>query len=106
MFIKWTCKILKKVKFQEKSRDIIIKVFRTQNIKFRCKFDIFLTKNGDVSLNLSKLACWPKHKKGIMDSLELRGKRGVYVASFTINPTRLRRLDRKEPFGKCGINHF
>ena len=98
--IKCTWKILKKVKFQEKGRDIITKVFRIQNIKFRCKFSIFLSKNDEVSLKLSKLACWPKNKKGNVNSLELRGKRGVYVASFTINPTRLRSLDRKKPFGK------
>ena len=100
IFMKCPWKMVYKIIFQEKSCDVITKVFRIQNIKFRCKFSIFLTKNDEVSLKLSKLACWPKHKKGSMDSFELRGKRGVYVASFTINPTRLRRLDRKEPFGK------
>ena len=95
-----------KIVFQEKSHNIITKVFRIQNIKFWCKFCIFLTKNDEVSLMLSKLACWPKHKRGSVNSLELKGKRGVYAASFTINPTRLMELDRKEPFGKYASNLF
>eukprot|EP00091_Calanus_sinicus_P017841 TRINITY_DN3873_c0_g1_i2.p1 TRINITY_DN3873_c0_g1~~TRINITY_DN3873_c0_g1_i2.p1 ORF type:complete len:107 (-),score=16.90 TRINITY_DN3873_c0_g1_i2:325-645(-) len=58
----------------EKSRDVIIKVFHSQDIKFRCKFSIFLTKNGEVSLKLSRLACWPRNKRGNINSLELRGR--------------------------------
>ena len=86
--------------FQEKGRELITKVFHQQNIKFRCKFSIFLTKNNDVSLRLSSVACWPRRRRGIsVENLELRGKKGLYVTSFTINPTRLRLLAKKTSFG-------
>merc|ERR1719339_557278 len=75
-----------------KSRDVIIKLFRINNIKFKCKFSIFLSKTGEASLQLSKLACWPRHRRASVSSLQLRGRRGEYAASFTINPTRLRGL--------------
>merc|ERR1711892_405038 len=87
----------------EKGQELITKVFHEQNIKFRCKFRIFLTKNDDVSLRLSSVACWPRRRRGIsVDNLELRGKKGLYVTSFTINPTRLRLLAKKTSFACPG----
>merc|ERR1711892_763641 len=87
----------------EKGRELITKVFHDQNIKFRCKFSIFLTKNNDVSLRLSSIACWPRRRRGIsVENLELRGKKGLYVTSFTINPTRLRLLAKKTSFACPG----
>merc|ERR1712123_64359 len=87
----------------EKGRELITKVFHQQNIKFPCKFSIFLTKNNDVSLRLSSIACWPRRRRGIsMENLELRGKKGLYVTSFTINPTRMRLLDKKTSFACQG----
>merc|ERR1711892_1115655 len=87
----------------EKGRELITKVFHQQNIKFRCKFSIFLTKNNDVSLRLSSVACWPRRRRGIsVETLELRGKKGLYVTSFTINPTRLRLLAKKTSFACPG----
>merc|ERR1711892_435373 len=83
----------------EKGRELITNVFHQQNIKFRCKFSIFLTKNNDVSLRLSSIACWPRKRRGIfVENMELKGKKGLYVTSFTINPTRLRLLAKKTSF--------
>merc|ERR1712106_264242 len=87
----------------KKGRELITKVFQQQNIKFRCKFSIFLTMNNDVSLRLSSVACWPRRRRGIsVENLELRGKKGLYVTSFTINPTRLRLLAKKTSFACPG----
>merc|ERR1712123_77337 len=87
----------------EKGREVITKVFHQQNIKFRCKFSIFLTKKNDVSLRMSSVACWPRRRRGIsVENLELRGKKGMYVTSFTINPTWLRVLARKTSFACPG----
>ena len=82
---------------------MITKVFYVKNAKFRCNFNIFLKKNKEVNLKLSKLACWPKNAKGRVNRMELEGRRSSYVASFNINPTRLRMLAAKTPFGKYQV---
>ena len=71
----------------------------TQKTIFRCKFSIFERKNNIVSIKQSSVSCWPKKKRGYKSKLEIRGRKGVYVASFSINPSKLRMLAKKTSFG-------
>ena len=87
--------------FQEKGREIISMKVHTKKTIFRCKFSIFESKNNIVSLKKSSVTCWPKKKRGYKTKLELRGREGVYVASFSINPSKLRMLAKKTSFGNC-----
>merc|ERR1712179_693815 len=83
----------------EKGREIISMKVYTQKTIFRCKFSIFERKNNVVSIKQSSVSCWPKKKRGYKNKLEIRGRKGVYVASFSINPSKLRMLVKKTSFG-------